>query len=114
MTTVEQYKEAVSVHRRRDYYILPVLVVFLYGIPLGCVALLKPYTDSSIEACAQWVVRHGVSHWLTVLIGLAVVLPIGLLLAVPAVGVLRLRDRRMRRDRRLFCPHCDARLGYLA
>jgi hypothetical protein len=114
MTTVAQYREAVSANRRREYCLLPVLVVFLYGLPLGFVALLKPYADSSIEASAQWVVRHGISHWLTVLIGLAVVLPLGLLLAVPAVAVLRFRDRLTRRDRRLFCPHCDARLCYLA
>src|SRR5262245_35117049 len=114
MTTVAQYREAVSANRRREWYLLPVLVVFLYGIPLGFVALLRPYIDSSIEPFARWVVRHGVSHWLTVLIGLAIVVPIGLLLAVPAVAVFRFRDRRMRRDRRLFCPHCDARLCYLA
>ncbi|HMC90434.1 MAG TPA: hypothetical protein VKI17_12850 [Gemmataceae bacterium] len=122
MVTLEQYKEATCARRRRDYSALTALLVVLlisaYAIPLSLALLLRPYEHRGVEACAQWVIQQGIGPTLTLLIGLlatfAVSLIIGLPLALPAIGMLQRLDRDTRRDRRLFCPHCDARLGCLA
>ncbi|HKB36633.1 MAG TPA: hypothetical protein VKD72_09280 [Gemmataceae bacterium] len=118
MISLEQYKEAQAACLRRTRWLLVVLfvfqVVFMLAIPAALASLLRPYQDAAIEACAQWVVRNDVSPGLILLIALLISVPIGVVLALPVVGVYRVIDRRTRQDRRLFCPHCDARLGYLA
>src|SRR5438132_362663 len=122
MVTLEQYKEATCARRRRVYSALTALLVVLlisaYAIPLSLALLLRPYEHRGVEACAQWVIQQGIGPTLTLLIGLlatfAVSLIIGLPLALPAIGMLQRLDRDTRRDRRLFCPHSDARLGCLA
>jgi hypothetical protein len=118
MISLEQYKEAQAACFRRTGWLLVVLfifqVVFMLATPMALAALLRPYQDAAIEASAQWVVQNDVSPGLTLLIVLLGTVPIGVVLALPVVAVYRVFDRRSRQDRRLFCPHCDARLGYLA
>lgn len=121
MVTLEQYKEAVAAARRPELYAsvakLVVLLVGLYGVPLGLMSLLSPYSDACVEAGAQWIVLHDLGPEQTKLIGLLslllIALLVGLVLAVPVIGLLRLIDRGRRQDRRLFCPHCNAPLGWL-
>jgi hypothetical protein len=121
MVTLEQYKEAAAAARRPELYAsvakLVVLLVGVYGVPLGLMYLLSPYSDALVEAGAQWIVRHDLGPEQTKLIGLLsallVTLPVALVLGIPVIGLWRLLDRGRRQDRRLFCPHCDARLGWL-
>jgi hypothetical protein len=121
MVTLEQYREAAAGRDRRAWYALTVLLVFFVAfsvaVPLGFGPLLRPYGDAWTEACAQWVVLHDLGAEQTKLIGLLAVLlitlPLGFLLALPLLGVWRLIQRGTPKDRRLFCPHCDAPLGYL-
>jgi hypothetical protein len=123
MVTVEEYKQIAAVARRRGWYYLPVmlfiLVVGIYGVPIGLMLLIRPFRDAYIEACGQWVVQNGIGPRMTLLLGLLLGLAVGLLLALPVLGAWRLclrfvrQDRRLQ-DRRLFCPHCDRRLSDLA
>jgi transcription elongation factor Elf1 len=116
MITLEQYKEAQAACLRRTLA-LRVLAVSLfvvtYAIPMALAAVLRPYQDAAVEACAQWVVRNDVSPGLILPIVLLGAVLVGVVLALPVAGVYRVIDRRTRQDRRLFCPHCDARLGNL-
>jgi hypothetical protein len=121
MVTLEQYQEAILAHRRQAYAWFALLLIFLiaaYTAPLILARLLHPYEPAAIEACAQWIVQQGIGPKMTLPIGLLVTLLIGLViglpLALPVIGVLQWINCKTRRDRRLFCPHCDALLRNLA
>jgi hypothetical protein len=122
MVTVEEYKQIAAVARRRGWYYLPVMlfimVVGIYGVPIGLMLLIRPFRDAYIEACAQWVVPNGIGPRLTLLLAVLLGVAISLLLALPVLSAWRLclrfvrQDRRLQ-DRRLFCPHCHRRLSDL-
>jgi hypothetical protein len=121
MVTLEQYKEAAAAARPRELYAavakLVVVLVGVYAVPLGLMSLIRPYSQALIDTCVHWIVLHDLSYGQTKLIGLLslllIALPVGLVLGLPVIGLWRLIDRGRRQDRRLFCPHCDARLGWL-
>jgi hypothetical protein len=117
MVTLEEYKEAHSARLRRDRYALAALLIIFGAFYVAFLSLglwMRSSEDAWIEACAQWVVGHGIGSGLTLAVGLLIALATGLLLALPVVGVLRLIDRGTRQDGRLFCPHCHAALRSLA
>jgi hypothetical protein len=113
MVTVQQYREAVRANRRWEYCILAA-ILYMFAVMVGGGLLLSSFGNAGVDACSRWIVQRAPSHWEIWLTFTAVFLPICLLVAAPAVVLLRLKDCRKRRDRRLVCPHCDAFLFQLA
>jgi predicted amidophosphoribosyltransferase len=114
MVTVEQYREASAAFHRRLWRVTNGLLAFYFAIAVAFAALVGSYGDAFAEAWVRWTVGRGIQFGLappiTSLVGLLLIL----LLTIPAVGLMRFSDRRARRDRRLFCPYCDAQLGSMA
>jgi hypothetical protein len=113
MVTIQQYQVAVRANRRWDYCILAA-TVYMFAVMIIGGMLLGSFGEAWTPACAQWVVRHDLSHREFGLLTIAACLPVGFFVAMPAIMLLRLGDRRKRRDRRLVCPHCAAFLNHLA
>ncbi len=112
MVTVQQYREAVRANRRWDYCILAA-IIYMFAAMVVEGVLLGSVGSTWTQECGQWVVRHDLSPAEFGFITVAACLPVGLVVAAPTIMLLRLGDRRKRRDRRLVCPHCNAFLNTL-